>query len=77
MDEERLHEFLHGRLWVILCQNLHHAHLQEVGLMQIPAKHVSGMALGGYQGPSQSHGHNPWLVCEVALSRPLQFSKSQ
>ena len=23
------------------------------------------------QGPSQLHGHCPWLVCDVALSAPL------
>ena len=29
--------------------------------------HVIGTAFGLEQMASQLHGHNPWLVCEVAL----------
>ena len=30
----------------MVCRKLRHAHLQEVGLMQIPKDYVSGMAFG-------------------------------
>jgi hypothetical protein len=29
-----------------VCQNLQHAHLQDIGVTQIPTYHVSGMAFG-------------------------------
>jgi hypothetical protein len=54
----------------MLCWNLHQAHLQEVGFIQIQANHVrvKGLRqlvwpLDDSQGPPQLHGHNPRLMC--------------
>ena len=56
---------------VMVCRNLRQAHLQEVGLAKIPANHVGFTGLRQLiwpleesQGPSQLHGHGPWLVCK-------------
>jgi hypothetical protein len=32
--------------YFIGCQNLHHAHLDEVGVLRIPADHVNSTAFG-------------------------------
>jgi hypothetical protein len=54
--------------------NWHQAHLQEVGLAQIPIDHVVVKVfkqvvkpLDESQGLSQLHGHGPWVVCEVVI----------
>lgn len=56
----------------MVYQNLRHAHLQELGLVQIPVDHLRvkgykqlGQPLGESKWPSQLHGHGPCLVCEV------------
>ena len=44
--------------------------LQEVGMpicTQMAFIFLMAPPLDKSQGPSQLHGHNPWLVCEVAL----------
>ena len=41
-------------------------------MTQIPADHVGQTTSTTFgcesRGPSQLHGHNPWLVCELGLS---------
>ena len=51
----------------MVSRNLRQTHLQEVGLMQIPAYHVNVTAIGREQGPPQLPGHGHGLVCEVIL----------
>ena len=56
----------------MIYQNLHKAHLQGIGMTQILAYHVGQTTSTTFgcesRGPSQLHGHNPWLVCELGLS---------
>lgn len=54
--------------------NLRQANLQDVGFTQVQANlvEVKGLQqlfqlLDETHGPSHSHGHDTWLVCEVAL----------
>ena len=53
----------------MVCQNFHQAHLQKVGLAQIPTNHVSGTSIWmRIMGFHKLHGHMPWLMCVVAPS---------
>lgn len=64
----------------MVCENLRQAHLYELGLTKIPAclVEVKGLRqlvrhLDESQGPSQLHGHGPWLVCEVVLGATMKI----
>ena len=60
----------------MVCWNVRHAHYQKVGLLQIPITYYDKVKslrqhvqpLDESQRPSKSSGHNPRLMCEVALS---------
>ena len=68
-----LHGFLHDIFVGGYISWLRQARLQELGMTQIPANYVRVknlrqlvQPLDESQGPSQSHGPNLWLVCDLS-----------